>query len=57
MRLSNPFGELTENMLLYSPFNIDDRFPAFVPPPPGSFIVTEGGDLMISETGDYLVTE
>lgn len=57
MRFSNPFGEITENPLVSSPFTQDDRFPSFVPPPSGSFMITEGGDLMITEGGSYIVTE
>lgn len=57
MRFNNPFGELTENPLVYSPFNKDDRFPSFSPPPPGNFMITELGDLMITEAGDPMITE
>jgi hypothetical protein len=57
MRLSNPFGEITQNPIISSPFSEDNRIPVAVPPPPSSFMITESGDLMITESGDYMITE
>jgi hypothetical protein len=59
MPLTNGFSELMANPLVLSPFTTDGTTLESIlpPPPPGSFIITESGDLTITEDGNYMITE
>ncbi len=57
MPLNNPLGILIDNPLVDSPFTQNYDFPAFTPPPPGNFMITEDGNVMITEDGNFMITE